>query len=326
MSIAILKPGLLTTIQDAGRFGYQHLGINPSGAMDIRSMQVANALVLNKLDEAVIEFFFPAPIIQFNQSTFIALSGADFSAEIDGISIPINHPVFVPANSVLQFSSKKTKQIGYLSVQGGFELSEWLNSNSTNLKVGAGGYEGRAFRTSDIVGLNIQSIKSISNSICSVLPWKASVEQFYTDHALRFIPGNEFNLLNDESKQLFCSSSFKILPQSDRMGYRLSGPTLQFSNPIEMISSAVTRGTIQLLPTGQCIILMADHQTTGGYPRIGHIISSDFYNLAQKGTSDQLYFSETTMELSQKLLHDQEQHLQQLKNACILQLDAYHRH
>ncbi len=326
MSITILKPGLLTTIQDGGRFGYQHLGINPSGAMDIRAMQVANALVLNKLDEAVIEFFFPAPLIQFNQSTFIALSGADFCAEIDGISIPINQPVFVPANSVLQFVSKKIRQIGYLSVQGGFDLSEWLNSNSTNLKVGAGGNEGRAFRAGDIVDLNIKSIKSVSNYRCSILPWKASVEEFYTNHALRFIPGNEFNLLTDESKQLFCSSSFKILPQSDRMGYRLSGSALQLSEPIEMISSAVTRGTIQLLPSGQCIVLMADHQTTGGYPRIGHIISADFSNLAQKDSKDQLYFSAITIELAQKLLLDQEQHLQQLTNACILQLDAYHRH
>ena len=326
MSITILKPGLLTTMQDAGRFGYQHLGINPSGAMDIRAMQIANALVLNKLEEAVLEFFFPAPVIQFNQSTFIALSGADFGAAIDGISIPINHPVFVPANTVLQFSVKKTKQIGYLSVQGGFDLSEWLNSNSTNLKVCAGGHEGRSLSVGDRIGLNTQSVKSISNSTCSVLPWKASVEEFYTNHALRFIPGNEFNLLNDESKNLFCSSSFTILPQSDRMGYRLNGPTLQLSEPLEMISTAVTRGTIQLLPSGQCIILMADNQTTGGYPRIGHIISADFSNLAQKGSSDLLYFSETTIELAEKLLHNHKQHLQQLKNACILQLDAYHRH
>ncbi len=326
MSITILKPGLLTTIQDAGRFGYQHLGINPSGAMDIKAMQIANALLLNKLNEAVIEFFFPAPVIQFNQSTFVALSGADFSAEIEGIAIPINHPVFVPANSILQFSSKNSKQIGYLSVQGGFELSEWLNSYSTNLKAGAGGYEGRAFRAGDKVSLNIKSIKSVSNSICSVLPWKASVEPFYTDHSIRFIPGNEFNLLSDESKQLFSSTSFKILPQSDRMGYRLSGPALHLSESSEMISTAVSRGTIQLLPSGQCIILMADHQTTGGYPRIGHIISADFSNLAQKGSNDQLYFSETTNEFSQKLLHEQKQHLQQLTNACILQLDAYHRH
>ncbi len=326
MSIAILKPGLLTTIQDAGRFGHQHLGINPSGVMDIRAMQVANALVLNKLDEAVMEFFFPAPVIQFNQSTFIAVSGADFNAEINGISIPINHPVFVPTNSVLHFSAKKSKQIGYLSVQGGFELSEWLNSNSTNLKVGAGGYEGRAFRAGDMISFNINSIKSDSNSICSILPWKASVEEFYTDHALRFIPGNEFNLLNDASKKLFVSSSFNILPQSDRMGYRLSGPALQLSEPIEMISSAVTRGTIQLLPTGQCIVLMADHQTTGGYPRIGHIIGADFPKIAQKNLNDLLFFSGTDVEVAQKLLHDQEQHLQQLTNACILQLDAYHRH
>ncbi len=326
MSITILKPGLLTTIQDAGRFGFQHLGINPSGAMDLRAMQVANALVLNKLDEAVIEFFFPAPVIQFNHSTFIALSGANFDAEIDGISIPINQPVFVPANSVLQFSSKKIKQIGYLSVQGGFNLSEWLNSNSTNLKVGAGGYEGRAFRGGDIIDLNIKSIKSVSNGSCSILPWKASVAIFYTNHALRFIQGNEFNLLSDESKNLFCSSSFKILPQSDRMGYRLSGPAMQLNQHVEMISTAATRGTIQLLPSGQCIVLMADHQTTGGYPRIGHIISADFSNLAQKSSNDLLYFSETTIEFSEKLLHDHKQHLQQLKNACILQLDAYHRH
>lgn len=326
MSITILKPGLLTTIQDAGRFGYQHLGINPSGAMDIKAMQVANALVLNKLNEAVIEFFFPAPVIQFNQSTFIALSGADFSAEIDGVSIPINHPVFVPANSVLQFSAKKVKQIGYLSIQGGFELSDWLNSNSTNLKANAGGYEGRAFKIGDKVGLNIQSIKSVSNSMCSILPWKASVDPFYADHALRFIPGNEFDLLSNESKQLFCSSSFKILPQSDRMGYRLSGQALHLSESAEMISTAVSKGTIQLLSSGQCIVLMADHQTTGGYPRIGHIITADFSNLAQKGTNDQLYFSETTVEIAQKILHTQEQHLQQLTNACILQLDEYHRH
>ena len=326
MSITILKPGLLTTIQDAGRFGYQHLGINPSGAMDLRAMQIANALVLNKGDEAVIEYFFPAPIIQFNQSTFIALSGADFSAEIGGIPIAINQPVFVPANSVLQFSAKKTKQVGYLSVQGGFELSEWLNSNSTNLKVGAGGHEGRSFRAGDIVQLNINSLKSISSSTCSILPWKASVEDFYVDHALRFIPGNEFNLLDDESKKVFCSSSFKILQQSDRMGYRLNGPPLQLSEPKEMISAAVTRGTIQLLPTGQCIVLMADHQTTGGYPRIGHIIGADLSNLAQNGTNDQLYFTKTEIEVAEKLLHDQEQHLQQLTNACILQLDAYHRH
>ena len=110
------------------------------------------------------------------------------------------------------------------------------------------------------------------------------------------------------------------------MGYRLNGPTLQLSEPLEMISTAVTRGTIQLLPSGQCIVLMADNQTTGGYPRIGHIISADFSNLAQKGATDLLYFSETTIELAEKLLHNHKQHLHQLKNACILQLDAYHRH
>ena len=107
MSIVIIKPGLFSTIQDEGRKGFQHLGINPNGAMDIRAMQMANTLVLNDVSEAVLEFYFPAPVLQFTQPAFIALGGADFSAETNGTDIPINQPVFIPANTIIQFTSKK---------------------------------------------------------------------------------------------------------------------------------------------------------------------------------------------------------------------------
>lgn len=326
MSIVIIKPGLFTTIQDEGRKGFQHLGINPNGAMDTCAMQTANALVLNDVSEAVLEFYFPAPVLQFNQPAFIALSGADFTAEINGIEIPINQPVFIPANAILQFRAKKWGQVAYLSVQGGFDLSEWLNSYSTNVKAAVGGFEGRILKQGDTIDLNLKNASRSNNKVCSVMPWKASVKPFYHVNAFRFIPGHELDNLSTSSQEMLSAADFSILPQSDRMGYRLKGPTLELVNKKEMISTAVTKGTIQLLPNGQCIILMADHQSTGGYPRIAHIISADLPSLAQKGSNDSIQFIPIPIEEAEKLLILQAQHLQQLTNACILQLNAYHRH
>ena len=326
MSIVIIKPGLFTTIQDEGRKGFQHLGINPTGAMDTCAMQTANALVLNDVSEAVVEFYFPGPVLQFTQPAFIALSGADFSAETNGIIIPINQPVFIPANTVLQFRAKKWGQVAYLSVQGGFDLSEWLDSYSTNVKAAVGGFEGRILKQGDNIELNLKNTSGSNSKDCSVMPWKASVKQFYHVNGLRFIPGHEFEHLTNASQEIFSTADFSILPQSDRMGYRLQGPTLELANKKEMISTAVTKGTIQLLPSGRCIILMADHQTTGGYPRIAHIISADLSTLAQKGSNDTVQLRSTSIEEAEKLLILQTQHLHQLTNACILQLDAFHRH
>ncbi len=326
MSITILKPGLLTTIQDNGRWGFQHLGINPGGAMDILALQTANTLLLNNKEEAVIEFYFPAPIIQFNHAAFIALSGADFDASINGTKLPINQPIYVPENSTLQFNNKINGQVGYLAIQGGLELIEWMNSYSTHLKAAAGGFEGRALKAGDEIQLAVQAPKSSSSKDCSILPWKADTHAFYNHASCWFIPGNEFHLLTDEGKQLFTEAGFSITSQSDRMGYQLNGPSLQLIEPKVMISSAVARGTIQLLPNGQCIILMADHQTTGGYPRIGHIIGAHLAALAQKSIGQVLHFKPTDMATAENLLLMQAQHLHQLKNACNLQLDVYHRH
>lgn len=326
MSIYIIKPGLQTTVQDAGRFGFQHLGINPGGAMDRCAMQTANALVLNTAQEAVLEFYFPAPAIRFNHSAFIALSGGDFSASVNGTHIPINQPVFITPDSILQFNRKHDGQIGYLAIQGGFDLDDWLNSYSTNLKAGAGGFEGRALRADDEIPLKIHTKNNKSGNHCYILPWKADTKGLYTKNNFRFIAGHEFDCLTAEAKTQFTTSAFTIQPQSDRMGYRLTGPDLQLSQPLEMISTAVTRGTVQLLPNHQCIVLMADHQTTGGYPRIGHIISADLAGLAQTGAGESIHFSEISLPDAQKEMVAQEQHLQQLKNACILQLDEYHRH
>lgn len=326
MSITIVKSGLFTSIQDMGRHGYQHLGINPGGAMDIPALQTANLLVQNNYNEAVIEFYFPAPQIKFNQSAFIALSGANFGAEINGTQIPINHPVYIAAGSTLQFKQKISGQIGYLAVQGGFVLNEWLNSNSTNTKAGAGGFEGRTLKNNDTIAQQQHTYNFDNNNQIFILPWMAVTKPFYNNTPFHIIAGNEFKCLTPDSQQILTQQNFTISPQSDRMGCRLNGPALSLQQPVEMISTAVTRGTIQLLPNGQCMVLLADHQTTGGYPRIGHICSSAFASLAQKSTGEKVSFLLVDGETAEKNLHYQAQHLKQLTNACTLQLNAYNRY
>jgi antagonist of KipI len=326
MSISIIKAGLFTTVQDTGRKGFQHLGINPNGAMDLLAMQIANLLIQNKPNEAVIEFFYPAPVIRFNASAFIALSGADFGATINEIPVPINHPIYVPENAILHFTKKISGHIAYLAIQGGLELNEWMNSYSTSTRAGAGGMEGRTLLKEDQLKFKANSLQKNSQSQLQILPWMADTKGLYQSQALRYLPGNEFGLLNIASQQFMTNAQFTILADSDRMGYRLKGPALKCKKQIELISSGVTNGTIQLLPNGQCIILLADHQTTGGYPRIGHIIQSDIPTLVQQSPGSIIQLIPVNMETAEKINNRQAQYLQQLKNACTLQLNAYHRH
>lgn len=326
MSIEIIKAGLFCTIQDGGRKGFQHLGVNPGGAMDKVAMQIANLLIQNKPDEALLEFFYPAPVIQFNQAAFIALSGGDFGATIDDTPVPVHQPIFVPANATLRFTQKIKGYIGYLAIQGGLALNEWLNSFSTNTRVAAGGLDGRNLMKGDLINFkNTTSFLKETEGL-QILPWKADTKGLYQQERFRYLPGREFPLLNQASQQFMTNAQFTIHPDSDRMGYRLKGPLLRLKKPMELISSGVTNGTLQLLPNGQCIVLLADHQTTGGYPRIGHIIQADIPSLVQQPPGTTIQLVPVNMETAEKINKQQIQYLQQLKNACTLQLHAYHRY
>jgi antagonist of KipI len=326
MGLQFIKSGFITSIQDLGRYGFQHLGINPGGAMDLVAMQLANALVMNQLGEAVVEFGFPAPEIKFLQAGFIALSGADFDAHINDKPVPINQPIFVPTNAILSFKKKKNKAFGYLAVQAGFLLDDWLNSYSTNTKVQAGGLAGRLIRSGDFVAFNIPLNKSFANESITLLPWKADANLFYLPQPIELIEGKEFVLVSPATKTLFLSTSYTISTQSDRMGYRLNGSLLNTLPHEELISTGVTRGTIQLIPNGQMIVLMADHQTTGGYPRIGHICNSSLCNFAQLNFGEAIYFKTISLAEAEEKEMVMQRNLLQIKNACTLQLDEYHRH
>ncbi|HEV8271237.1 MAG TPA: biotin-dependent carboxyltransferase family protein [Chitinophagaceae bacterium] len=325
MSLKIVKAGMLDSIQDMGRYGYQQVGINPTGAIDKYAAVIANILVGNTHSEAVIEMRFPAAAIFFDEPTIIALSGAEFNASINGNPIPINHAVIVNKNTTLQFLSPKNKSHCYLAIKGGMKLSKWLNSYSTNLKAEAGGFSGRRLLKDDVIELNeYPGINKIDDSDFKILPWQAS-ENFGMDDSeqLMVLQGAEWEWLDKNSQEKFLKNPFFISHNSDRMGYRLASEPLHAITKTELVSSAVSFGSIQLLPDGQLIILMADNQTTGGYPRLGNIISAYLPMLAQMKAGDKVQFKFTDHQTAENLILKQQQHLTQLEIACKLRLENY---
>lgn len=326
MNLIITRAGIHDTIQDKGRLGFRHLGINAGGVMDKAAAAMTNSLVGNDFDEAVIEMHFPASEFLFTQPALIAIGGADFSATINGKSVPNLHPVLVNSQSVLQFKQSISGARAYLAVWGGFNVSKWLNSYSTNLQVAAGGYNGRRLLSNDRLSCN--SIEHTGEILVqndfSVLPWFASnADEYVYNEPMLVLPGNEWGHLSASSQNIFAEQPFIISRQADKMGYQLQGESLTAENKSELLSTAVSFGTMQLLPNGQLILLMADHQSTGGYPRIAHVISAHHSRLAQMKPGESIRFQFTELQIAETLFFKQQQDLQQLQNACKLKLEEF---
>lgn len=288
MSILITKTGVLDTFQDSGRNGFRKLGINPNGAMDKTAVRLINILLGNDENEAVLEMHFPACEIEFEDNVMFAVGGANFDAKLDVESI--NNWQIYAANKgqKLKFIKKILGNRCYLAVKDGFKIKKWLNSSSTNLTAEIGGFEGRKLSKGDSIKLNsrfkIQDLKFQSKIARSIIP---NYSNFPT---VRIIAGAEYRDLTGLSEIIFLSNEYEITQNSNRMGFRLEGEELHLLNDKELVSSAVNFGTIQLLPDGQMIVLMADHQTTGGYPRIAHIIEPDLPLIAQLSANDSIKF------------------------------------
>ncbi len=325
MSLVVIKAGIMDMVQDAGRFGYRHLGINPSGAMDRYAMRVANFLVGNDPGEAVIEMHFPAAAFLFRSPALIALAGGDFSAHINGEPVPPLHAIIVGRNDVLQFHHPQQGARAYLAVRSGLATDPWLNSRSTNAKAGAGGFHGRRLQRND--ELPIRTAEAMRQrwrqKNFSILPWKADTDWGDTEAEVAVLPGQEWEWLTMEAQENFFMTSFLVTRQSDRMGYRLDNIPLPALISTELVSSAVCFGTVQLLPDGKLIVLMADHQATGGYPRIAQVISAHHSKLAQCRAGERIRFVSVSQEKAVELYLKQEQHLQLLRNACTFRLDQY---
>lgn len=327
MSLRIIKQGILDTLQDTGRHGHQHLGINPNGAMDRFSAQLANAVLGKELHTPVLELHFPAPHIRFEKPAIICLTGAHFHPTLNGADIPLQQPIAVGKNTVLKFEKFQSGARCYLAIHQPLNVPEWISSYSTNLKAGAGGWKGRALLKDDVIPYatdkNIARI--LKQRDCMALPWKTQ-EETNAGTEIEFLIGSEWHWMNHEAQELFQNSWFQITVEADRMGYKLAGPVLEVHTNEQLVSSAVSFGTVQLLPNGQLIILMADHQTTGGYPRIAHVISAHLPLLAQKKANDVVQFRPTDLESAEARLVAREKYLHQLQMASKFRMEEYLAH
>ena len=319
MSLIFKTNSILTTVQDLGRNEFRSFGVNPNGVMDKKAVRLINTLLGNDGNEAVLEIHFPAPKILFEEDAIISLGGANFDAKIDNQQIENWRINSVKKNQILTFKNKIFGNRIYLSVKGGFKIENWLNSKSTNLKAEIGGFKGRKLQKDDRIPFNQDLKFKVQNSRFKIS--NSLIPHYSNFPTIRVIIGAEWEKLNEKSQTNFVSKKFTISHKSDRMGFRLNGEKLKMIENFELVSSAVNFGTVQLLPDGNLIILMADHQTTGGYPRIAHIISEDLPLVGQLGANDSLYFQIISLEDAEKLALNFEKDLNLLKIACQFQIE-----
>lgn len=289
--IIVRKPGLLTTVQDTGRFGYQAYGMPVSGAMDLYSLKTANYLVGNNENEACLELTASGPEIEFDSDTFIAICGADMRANLNGLSIEMYQTLKVQKGDILSFKALQAGFRTYISFAGGIDVPIIMNSKSTYLRGNIGGYKGRQLKKGDIISLgSIQKDINIKHIDKKKLP-------VYNDQfTARIIPGPEADHFTVKGLSDFLYSEFTISDLSDRMGYRLKGEKIEHKTTADIISSGVAFGTIQVPAHGEPIIMMADRQTTGGYTRIANVISEDLAKIAQLKPGDKISFKEVNLD------------------------------
>ena len=256
--------------------------------MDRTAARLINILLNNDENAAVVEMHFPAPEIVFEEDCLFAVGGGDLGMNLNGLGAENWRIHRASKGSILKFQEKRQGERAYLAVRGGFHVENWLDSASTNFSAKIGGMRGRKLEAGDIVEFapdQARPAKFAHQQISSAL-----IPRYSRFPTIRVVKGGEFDLLGAIGQELFQTSTFQISNDSNRMGFRLTGEPLGLLTPIELLSSAVNFGTVQLLPDGQMIVLMADHQTSGGYPRLANVIEYDLPLLAQIGSNDKVAF------------------------------------
>lgn len=307
----VIKPGLLTTVQDLGRLGLQHLGIVPCGAMDPVALALANALVGNPRDAAALEITVLGPELQLESDALIALCGAELEAKAGGKPMPMNRPVLLRKGAVLACGRAVRGSRAYLAVAGGIAVPPVLGSRSTFLPAKFGGLAGRALRAGDSVPLGddvasvalkrylkISDGKKAGPAGMSTVRWTAPSPTLPDGErvVVHAMEGRHHEQFDAASRRAFFEETWNVSPDSNRMGFRLAGPALARPEAVDIPSEPTCLGTVQVPANGLPIALMADHQTTGGYPKIAEIAGADVPRLAQLAPGGSVQFARCTME------------------------------
>lgn len=312
MSMRVVRAGLLTSLQDLGRFGLQHLGIVPGGAMDPVAHRIANALVGNPAELATLEWTVLGPDLIIGHDALVAVYGAAFQARLGGQPMPGNRPVLVRAGTTLKAGAAVRGARAYLAVAGGFAVPEVLGSRSTYIPAGFGGLGGRAIKSgdrlpgvSDLAEVSAARFARIARRGGTVARNGFSTVRWFAPEltlpyegglSVRAMEGHHFQQFDAAAREAFFARLWRVSPDSNRMGYRLTGTSLTRTKPVEILSEPTCLGTVQVPNDGTPIALMADHQTTGGYPKIAEIAAADIPGLAQLAPGGSLQFVRCSVE------------------------------
>ena len=310
MSIEVLHPGLLTTVQDLGRTGYQRFGVSVSGAVDPRSAAVANILAGNPDGEAVLECTVLGPQLRFDAPAVIAVTGADLGPTLDGVPVENYRALRVQAGQTLRFTGPKCGCRAYLAVSGGLDVPEVMGSRSTYMKAKIGGWHGRKLEKGDVLPLRAPGTepKALEN--------RALAPEFRgrSEYTLRVVMGPQDDAFTPGGVSAFLSGVYTVTPEFDRMGCRMEGPEIEHNGSADILSDGIAFGAVQVPDSGQPIVMLADRQTTGGYTKIANVISADFRLLGQLKSGDRVRFEKVSLAAAHEALLAQRASLRLLRH------------
>ncbi len=294
-SLTILRAGPLSSVQDLGRAGQRALGVSPGGALDPFAAQVANLLVGNPAESALLELSLGGVRLRCGDLRHLAWCGGDFAVQIEGSHFPPGRRAIVRPGEEVSFAPSRRGPRAWLAISGGIDVPLVLASRSTDLRAGFGGFEGRALRDGDLLSLGENTFSAAEDE--RIASWSAPSEWASTARSrtiLRTVRGADWDLFRARDQTAFFQGPYEVGGQADRMGVRLQGAELRRKTKSELLSEPVAPGTIQVTNDGQPILLLRDCQTIGGYPKIAHVITVDLGRAAQLQPHDRVHFQSVT--------------------------------
>jgi biotin-dependent carboxylase-like uncharacterized protein len=314
----VINPGILTTVQDAGRFGFMDSGFSPSGALDGFSYRLANFLAGNSPQEAALEMTLCGASFLFNSASVAALTGADMQPLLNGKPIGMNRAFSVAAGDILHTTFAAAGVRAYLAVTGGFDIEPVLGSRSTNLKAAIGGFMGRKLSAKDVIPFRftVNSLPDIEQRVFdaekSAFPIRGAYTQ-QTPLTLHIVQGNQASYFTPAGIDTFYHSVYTVQADSDRMGVRLEGASVESVGGTDIVSDGIAEGAVQIPGSGKPIILLKDRQTTGGYAKIGAVITEDLWRLSQAPPGSAVRFERMSALDAEKQYIKTEKDIQRLK-------------
>lgn len=307
----VINPGIFSTVQDLGRFGFQQYGMPVSGVMDSYALRIGNRLLGNKENEAGIEISTPGLSLEVLSRTVIAVTGANFNPAINNIPAPMWEAIEVKKGDIVSFHQIENGCRSYLLVVGGIDVPIVLGSKSTYVRGKVGGLKGRPLKKSDTINIGkpnhgLQNI--FSRKVATI-----DIPDYCEENEIRVIPGPQNDYFTKDSLSTFLNSFYKITVESDRMGYRLKGPKIESKNGSDIITDGIPLGSIQVPRNGMPIVMLADRQTTGGYAKIATIISIDVDKFAQMKPGNKVIFTQINLEKAHLLLNEREKNITEMQ-------------